>query len=841
MQANGAALGVESFIWQDTWNPILEQGEAHRLGRQGANEGHYNHLHIKMRGGGMPKGNEQYKMPAVGGAGMNPALAQLLGGLPPNVLGPLLQALPGGGFLGGVTSDMLTGNATGGDGKVDPTTQFLSTIASTGGANLLSIGASFLSGITGIDFNSLIGTGQRIGGALIDTYGPKKTDGSGGSTPASSGLDSLIPGLGGLLGGGGGSGASNPGADASGAVINGIVNGQLPLESPNIQNALADTGFNQNLDGTSPSGGGNGQVSSADITAAVDQVAPMLGIKNKSAWVSALVKASNGSGGIFPSEGSGVQRATAALMTAVRDWGIDPQSGAPLTPKYAMGGGASKGLAWLSNGEFRTNPSATSYYGSGLFNALNAKAIPRDAARRMMGQRFDSGGWPGSADPNKQPSWGNSVNQLYWGSQGLLSNNTLDSTGYQGVPNSTGMNRNSQGLWNATLDKFAQPGLKFDGWRQPDVTPYGTFTEHSSGQAPDFYIPQDKVGTPEGNQLGSAIKDFTLQNGAGYALWDQAQWNPDGTKKGMAARDGSPTMRHTNHVHPRVYPDAKTPPLVDRSPRKSLGDLMLPGYAGGGWPMPLADPLLTPPAAGGQAAGPLPLQPPAPLPPAPEVPVPDVSVGAQQDTVPVPSTGGEPGPGATAPAPDPGSLPGVADALSGVGGGMGGGLPQPGAAGPNEGDPRGTLGSAPTSQNHNSPVVSGAISGIASSVGSIASMAAQAGMMAGTMGGSAAIPGAGGAAGAGIQAGAQMAGAIATGAVNILSSLLVGTATNGSTASASGIPLLPQRQEMQTGVPAMQGGGRVHNGDIYVTNLDEYRRTNERMDAQAAMPFIGKY
>jgi hypothetical protein len=108
------------------------------------------------------------------------------------------------------------------------------------------------------------------------------------------------------------------------------------------------------------------------------------------------------------------------------------------------------------------------------------------------------------------------------------------------------------------------------------------------------------------------------------------------------------------------------------------------------------------------------------------------------------------------------------------------------------------------------------------------------------MGASAAMPGAGGGAGAGIQAGAQMAGAIANGAVNILSSFLVGTATAGSTASASGTPMLPQRPPVQSGVPAM-GGGRVHNGDIYVTDLADYRRTTERMDAQAAMPFIGKY
>jgi hypothetical protein len=182
-------------------------------------------------------------------------------------------------------------------------------------------------------------------------------------------------------------------------------------------------------------------------------------------------------------------------------------------------------------------------------------------------------------------------------------------------------------------------------------------------------------------------------------------------------------------------------------------------------------------------------------------------------------------------------------------GGMfgGGGLAQPGATGDPGSDPRGTLGAAPTSTEHTNPAISGAVSGIASAVGSAAAMAVQAGMAGASMGGSMAASGAmGGLPGgadisSGIQAGAQMAGAVANSAINILSSLLVGTATSGSTASASGIPLLPQRQPMQTGVPAIPSGGRVHNGDIYLTNLDDYRRTQERMDAQAQMPYIGKY
>ncbi|MEC4857163.1 hypothetical protein R2325_16435 [Mycobacteroides chelonae] len=98
-------------------------------------------------------------------------------------------------------------------------------------------------------------------------------------------------------------------------------------------------------------------------------------------------------------------------------------------------------------------------------------------------------------------------------------------------------------------------------------------------------------------------------------------------------------------------------------------------------------------------------------------------------------------------------------------------------------------------------------------------------------------PGAGSAAGAGIQAGAQMAGQAITGVANVISSLLVGTATNGSTQSASGVPMLARRQPQQTGVPRIV----TDNRQYHVTNLDEFKRVQATSDAQAAMPYIGKY
>jgi len=544
-------------------------------------------------------------------------------------------------------------------------------------SSLLGIGTNFLSGITGIDFNSIVGLAQNIGNAgmqaaqgWLPSYmtNPQSGDGTQSAAGTTQGLlDNLIPGgIGNLLGlgGSGGSGVdvsgASPGTDVAGGMIDGYVNGQLPLDDPAVQKAMADNGFNPGLVGGADSG--SASMSEDAIRGAIDSMGSALGIsKNPEAWVQAMMGAASSGSDLFtpegnPNLGTPVQKAGAALSKAVRKWGINA-AGGPDKVSFAAGGGMLGNLALLSNGEFRTNADATSHYGSALFDALNSKAIPRNAIR---------------------------------------------------------------------------------------------------------------------------------------------------------------------------------------------------GFAAGGWPIPIPDPILNPPAAqGGQAAGPLPMTPPPP-PEAPTGPVgPDGGApqpemnSAAAGAVPVPSTGGAPGPGATAPAPDPGALPGVQDALSSIGGmgasigGGGVGLAQPGATGTEGGDVRGTLGAAPTNQDHNNPALSGAVSGAAATIGGLISMAASAASAAGGM----TAPGAGAGgqvASQFIQAGSQMAGTAINSGLNILSSLLVGTATNGSTASASGVPLLPQRQPMQSGVPAISQG-RVHNGDVYLTNMDEYRRTQERMDAQAAMPFIGKY
>lgn len=352
------------------------------------------------------------------------------------------------------------------------------------------------------------------------------------------------------------------------------------------------------------------------------------------------------------------------------------------------------------------------------------------------------------------------------------------------------------------------------------------------------------------NILGGAYTDPASQIAAAIPyVVNKYGMNPDGSPKGIGMGHGFAGGGYPSGLAWLSRGEYRTNPQAVRHYGPglftALNNMSVPkGFANGGFPhgIPRFEDggfNIHQPLAGLPIPNPVPQQPQAPGP----LPLGQISPAA-------PSTGGAPGPGATAPAPDPGALPQVADALSGIGlpgvqaGGGGGGLPQPGAEGTKEADPRGTLGAAPASQNHTAPAISSAIQNAAGTIGGWAAMAAQAAITAGAAGGTmgAGAPG-GAAAGAmaaqGIQAGAQMAGQIATGAVNILSSLLVGSATGGSTGSASGVPLLPQRAPMQSGVPAINQ--RVYNGGIHVTNLDEFRRTTERMDAQAAMPHINKF
>ncbi len=154
-------------------------------------------------------------------------------------------------------------------------------------------------------------------------------------------------------------------------------------------------------------------------------------------------------------------------------------------------------------------------------------------------------------------------------------------------------------------------------------------------------------------------------------------------------------------------------------------------------------------------------------------------------------------------------------------------------------DPRGILGAAPLSQEHNLPALKSGIEGAFNTVGAIAGSAAGAAASAGVGIGSlgAAGPAAGAAGSAASQltaAGFQMAGQVASGAANIISSLLVGTVTGGTTGEGYGAPLVPQ----ETG--SVRNFQSIHNGNIVTNNLDEYSRLRDRKDTQRALPFLNR-
>jgi hypothetical protein len=104
---------------------------------------------------------------------------------------------------------------------------------------------------------------------------------------------------------------------------------------------------------------------------------------------------------------------------------------------------------------------------------------------------------------------------------------------------------NAERLKQALQQLF--PGVQIGGYRSPDG-----FNEHSSGEALDIMV--------GGNtQLGNIVNQWLLRNadafGLQYDLWQQAEWDPNGTVKPMADR-GSPTQNHRDHVHARVRPGA---------------------------------------------------------------------------------------------------------------------------------------------------------------------------------------------------------------------------------------------------------------------------------------------
>lgn len=74
------------------------------------------------------------------------------------------------------------------------------------------------------------------------------------------------------------------------------------------------------------------------------------------------------------------------------------------------------------------------------------------------------------------------------------------------------------------------------------------YNEHASGEAADVMVGNNKA---EGDQVAQYFLQNAGQFGVQYVLWQQTQWNPDGTKVKMQDR-GSSTANHMDHVHVRT-------------------------------------------------------------------------------------------------------------------------------------------------------------------------------------------------------------------------------------------------------------------------------------------------
>lgn len=140
------------------------------------------------------------------------------------------------------------------------------------------------------------------------------------------------------------------------------------------------------------------------------------------------------------------------------------------------------------------------------------------------------------------------------GTPNLPYSGTADPNAYGGTPVYTGgttsdthgeLVPNAANLKSIIQQQFGITDI--GGYRAPDG-----YNEHSSGQALDIMVGANKA-------LGDQVNQFLLKNAAAlgiqYDLWQQTQWNPDGTTSGMSDR-GSPTANHRDHVHARVRPGA---------------------------------------------------------------------------------------------------------------------------------------------------------------------------------------------------------------------------------------------------------------------------------------------
>jgi TP901 family phage tail tape measure protein len=148
-------------------------------------------------------------------------------------------------------------------------------------------------------------------------------------------------------------------------------------------------------------------------------------------------------------------------------------------------------------------------------------------------------------------------------------------SGIGGAPGRTG---SEQGLTQTSVGakraiEAAFPLIDTIGGYRPDPA-YPN--EHPAGKALDVMIP--KWNTPSGKSYGDQVAKYLLDNasalGIDYILWQQRQWNADGTSSPM--RDlGSANLNHLDHVHVHTEGSAQLPGA--KPPAKPTLSTSLPG------------------------------------------------------------------------------------------------------------------------------------------------------------------------------------------------------------------------------------------------------------------------
>lgn len=335
-----------------------------------------------------------------------------------------------------------------------------------------------------------------------------------------------------------------------------------------------------------------------------------------------------------------------------------------------------------------------------------------------------------------------------------------------------------------------------------------------------------------------AMIDYLASPKYGVLPGGGVNWKGVGWRNGQGYASGGKIVGPGNGRSDSIIARVSNGEYIVRAPMadKHLGLLnainanKVPGFADGMmWPVNTPAPVTPPPVTA-------PTPPPAPVAPDPAGPAADAAAGQPSAPAPVTEVAG---PGDA----ESNALQQVGQALGGLGSAVGGGASgaEAPAGGNPEGDPRAAMMAAPQNLDHNKPAVSQGIQAAGSAISGAINTAVQAGMMAaaGTSGGAAA--GASPAAGAAssLISGLVSAGSSAvSGAVNILSSLGVGTVTPGgtSTGGAYGTPLLPNGQQPQ----GYQGPQVVNNwnGGVHTSNNEEFYRVQQRRELQAASSYL---